>query len=59
MGTLTDERLTDERLADLVRNPHWTQAPEKRKMAAELLALRKAYAELQERYDLDINSECK
>lgn len=53
------DTLTDERLADLARNPHWTQAPEKRKMAAELLALRKAYAELQERYDLDVNPECK
>lgn len=25
----------------------------------ELLALREAYAELQERYDLDVNPECK
>ena len=53
--------LREERLADLVRNTHthWTQAPEKRKMVAELLTLRKAYAELQECYDLDVNPECK
>ncbi|EHO0270180.1 TPA: hypothetical protein ACITHQ_001179 [Salmonella enterica subsp. enterica serovar Saintpaul] len=53
------DKLTEERLFDLVRNPHWTQAPEKRKMAAELIELRRAYAELQERYDLDVNPECK
>lgn len=50
-------KLTDARLKVLATGEPWVclQDEEGTSMATELLALRQAYAELQERYDIDVN----
>lgn len=54
-------KLSDARLAVLATGEAWVclQDVEGQAMAEELIQLRRAYAELQERYDLDVNTEGK